>query len=101
MTPDAAIGVAAWDAMDLVRRYAERGGSGDPTQLLAALSHVIEGLVPVGQALSREVEDPGSVRCEADVAELIDQAKACAAGALLVFSLLPGIEDMPDPVGHA
>lgn len=101
MTPDAAIGVAAWDAMDLVRKYKEYGGNGDPEQLLRALQGVMEGLVPVGQALAREVAEAGSVRLEPDLGQLLEEAKACAAGALLIYSMFPGIVDLPAPEGHS
>ena len=97
MTPDAAVGSAAWDAMDLVRQYREHGGEGDPEQLLGAVSAVIEGMVPVGLALAREAEEPGSVRLEPDVRQLLEQVKACASGALLIYSLFPGIADLPEP----
>ena len=97
MTPDAAVGSAAWDAMDLVRQYREHGGEGDPEQLLGAVSAVIEGMVPVGEALVREAAEPGSVRLEPDAEHLLAQVKACASGALLIYSLFPGVADLPEP----
>ncbi len=101
MTPDAAIGSAAWDAMDLVRQYREHGGEGSAEQLLGAVAAVIEGMVPIGQALAREAEEPGSVRLEPDVGQLREQVKACASGALLIYSMFPGVADLPEPEGHS
>lgn len=104
MTPDEAVSGAAWEAMEIIRRYQEQldGKDPDPAQILNALGLAVKGLGHAAGVVADEVAQPGTIRGRGkrEVEEFLQDVRDCAAGVLLFYSMLPGVKELEPPTTH-
>ncbi len=99
MSPDEAVGVGARAAMEIVQGMRDQGLEPTAERLLNALKAVSEGTVYVTTVLAVEAVQPGTIRglSAGDREHFLREARSVAAGALLVYALCPGVEELPSP----
>ncbi len=102
MSPDEAVSACAREALEVLNTMRRAKHVPGPADLAATVSTVTSMLVQVVHALAAEADQPGAIRSlpAEDLQHLLDSAKSAAAGAQVVFSMLPGVDDLQAPMLH-
>ena len=94
MSPDEAVADVAREAMKILHKVQEQKTE---VSLPGVIDAVVQGLTLVRQRL---LEDSRTQDSDTR-AHALREARASAAGALALFALLPGVEDLPVPRLHS
>ena len=102
MSPDEAVSASAREALEVLDTMRRAGHVPGPADLSSTIAAVTSMLVQVSRALVAETKQPGVIRSMQadDLQQLLDSAKSAAAGAQVVFSMLPGVDELSAPVVH-